>query len=207
MSSSDEQLTCLLNQGLEVLGQSAPTEALLCYLNLLSKWNRAYNLTAVRAKEDMVTRHLLDSFAILPWVKGQYLLDVGTGAGLPGIPLAIARPELQVVLLDSNGKKIRFLQEVKRVLSLTNVDIVKARVEDYRAESSFDTVISRAFSDIEQMMAWTKHVIAPDGIWLAMKGPQVDKELLKITQPFQVKTYHVPGILGMRCCVIVENKE
>ena len=113
-----KQIERSLAQGIESLGLDLSCDGLLHYLSLLYKWNQAYNLTAVRDMESMVTRHLLDSLAILPWVKGPRLLDVGTGPGLPGVPLALANPELQVVLLDSNGKKIRFLQEVKRALLL-----------------------------------------------------------------------------------------
>ena len=117
MSREPQRVADSLHEGMRQLGLHLPSEGLLHYLNLLHKWNHAYNLTAVRDMDSMVTRHLLDSLAILPWIKGDRLLDVGSGAGLPGIPLALALPELHVVLLDSNGKKIRFLQEVKRALS------------------------------------------------------------------------------------------
>ena len=131
---SDENTQILL-EGMQQLKLDFPCEGLLNYLTLLHKWNQAYNLTAVRDMKAMVTRHLLDSLAILPWLHGTRILDVGTGAGLPGIPLAIARPDLHVVLLDSNGKKARFLQEAKRALALSNVDIVQTRVENYHQSS------------------------------------------------------------------------
>ncbi len=194
-----------LHEGLRQLGLHLPTDGLLQYINLLHKWNHAYNLTAIRDPESMVIRHLLDSLAILPWVKGHRVLDVGSGAGLPGIPLALARPELHVVLLDSNGKKIRFLQEVKRVLLLENIDIVQTRVESYHQAQRFDTVTSRAFSSLEQMIHWTQHLIAVDGIWLAMKGRRPEAELAAIHHPYRVEPYRVAGIDGERCCVIVEN--
>ncbi len=194
-----------LEQGLRQLGCQAPVETLSQYLRLLDKWNRAYNLTAVRDMEAMVSRHILDSLAILPWVKGECLLDVGSGAGFPGIPLAIANPQLHVVLLDSNGKKIRFLQEAKRVLSLVNVDIIQTRVENYHPSHGFDTVTSRAFSELEQMITWTSHLIAQDGIWLAMKGRYPEAELASLYHPYRVETYTIPGLEGERCCVIVEN--
>ena len=205
MSDEQQKIADTLIEGIRNLGLHLPSEGLLCYLNLLHKWNHAYNLTAIRDIDAMVTRHLLDSLAILPWVKGPHLLDVGTGPGLPGIPLALAHPELHVVLLDSNGKKIRFLQEVKRVLSLENVDIIQTRVENYHPSHGFDTVTSRAFSTLEQMIDWTKHLIAPEGIWLAMKGRHPEAELATIHHPYRVETYSVAGIDGERCCVIVEN--
>ena len=204
---SEQRIASALNEGLHRLGLDIPCERLLEYLYLLHKWNHAYNLTAIRDLDSMVTRHLLDSLAILPWVKGPRLLDVGSGAGLPGLPLAIASPELKVVLIDSNGKKIRFLQEVKRVLSLANVDIIQSRVESYHPAHLFDTVTSRAFSHLEQMIIWTKHLVATEGIWLAMKGQYPESELATIHRPYRVETYAVVGIDGERCCVIVENKE
>ena len=204
---SEQRIACALNEGLRELGLDVPLEGFLQYLYLLHKWNHAYNLTAIRDLDSMVTLHLLDSLSIVPWVKGPCLLDVGSGAGLPGIPLAIACPELKVVLLDSNGKKIRFLHEVKRVLSLANVDIIQSRVESYHPAHLFDTVTSRAFSHLEQMIVWTKHLLATEGRWLAMKGRYPDVELAAIHRPYCVETYAVTGIDGERCCVIVENKE
>ena len=205
MSIEQERLANALTNGIVQLGLNIPSDELLEYLNLLLKWNQAYNLTAVRDADSMVTRHLLDSLAILPWIKGPHVLDVGTGPGLPGIPLALARPDLKVVLLDSNGKKIRFLHEVKRVLKLENIEVVQTRVESYQPSQAFDTVTSRAFSDLLQMISWTKHLIATDGIWLAMKGRYPDMELAAIQHPYRVETYHVAGVEGERCCVIVDN--
>ena len=196
-----------LVDGMQQLGLDFPCDKLLHYLALLHKWNQAYNLTAVRDLDSMVTRHILDSLAVIPWLQGEHLLDVGTGPGLPGIPLALARPDLKVVLLDSQGKKIRFLQEVKRVLSLNNVEIVQARVEDYHRADGFDTVVSRAFSDLQQMITWTRHLIATNGIWLAMKGRIPDVELASIQHPYRVETYSVVGVEGERCCIIIENKD
>jgi len=202
---SDHQIETMLDVGIKQLGLDLPSDAFRQYLVLLHKWNRAYNLTAVRDIEAMVGRHVLDSLAILPWLKGNRLLDVGSGAGLPGIPLALARPELQVVLLDSNGKKVRFLQEVKRALSLNNVEVIQSRVENYRPEHGFDTVTSRAFSDLQQMLHWTHHLVAPHGIWLAMKGRPLDVELAQITLPYKIEPYTVAGLDAERCCVIIEK--
>jgi 16S rRNA (guanine527-N7)-methyltransferase len=194
-----------LEQGLKQFGLSLLSEPLWQYLTLLNKWNAAYNLTAVRDIESMVGKHVMDSLAIVPWIKGERILDVGTGAGLPGIPLAIAKPDIQFVLLDSNGKKIRFLKEVKRQLNLKNLEVIEFRVENYHPAQGFDTVISRAFSSLEQMIHWTQHLIAQNGIWLAMKGRYPDTELNNIRQPYQVKEYTVEGVEGERCCVLIDN--
>ncbi len=194
-----------LKQGLQQLGLSVPVEPLLQYLLLLQKWNKAYNLTAIRDFPEMVRKHLLDSLAISPWLQGQRIIDVGTGAGLPGIPLAIAHPHLQFSLLDSNGKKIRFMQEVKRQLSLGNIEIIESRVENYKPAVGFDTVVSRAFSDLSQMISWTEHLIASGGIWLAMKGRHPETELNTINRSYKVIPYDVPGLDGERCCIIIAN--
>ncbi|WP_019215804.1 16S rRNA (guanine(527)-N(7))-methyltransferase RsmG [Legionella tunisiensis] len=203
--SDPSELALILNKGLEQLGVTTATAPLLRYLSLLHKWNRSYNLTAIRDMDIMVTRHLLDSLAIAPWIRGKRLLDVGSGAGLPGLPLALIQPTLQVVLLDSNGKKIRFLQEVKRALAIDNIEIVQTRVENYHPSLGFDTVTSRAFSDLAQMLKWTNHLVEANGIWLAMKGRYPETELASINLPYQVQSYTVPGLDGKRCCVIIEN--
>jgi len=195
----------ILKNGLSELGLKIESIKLEQYLELLHKWNHAYNLTAIRDLESMVSKHILDSLAILPFIKGKSLLDVGTGAGLPGIPLAIATPNLKIVLLDSNGKKIRFLQEVKRQLKLDNVEIIQTRVESYHPDTLFDILTSRAFSSIEQMLNLTRHLITPDGMWVLMKGLRPDDELAAIQMPSRVESYIVPGVDGERCCVIIEN--
>ncbi|MGQ3891751.1 16S rRNA (guanine(527)-N(7))-methyltransferase RsmG [Legionella sp. CNM-4043-24] len=202
-----EQSTAMmsLRDGLQAIALDTPCEPLMQYLYLLEKWNKAYNLTAIRDVQHMVTRHLLDSLAIHPWLSGTRIIDVGTGAGLPGIPLALSHPHLQFVLLDSNGKKTRFLQEVKRVLNIHNIEIVQTRVENYRPQQGFDTVISRAFSDLGQMLSWTGHLLASQGRWLAMKGRYPETELNALNRPWQVHTYTVPGLEGERCCVTIDN--
>lgn len=202
----NQSIDTILLKGMENMGLDFPTDSLLRYLSLLDKWNQAYNLTAVRNVADMVVRHILDSLAILPWIHGERLLDVGTGPGLPGIPLALANPALRVVLLDSNGKKIRFLQEVKRALELDHVEIVQTRVESYRPEHRFDTVTSRAFSELQYMLNSTQHLIAKDGVWLAMKGRYPEAELADINKSVRVEPYAIAGMDGERCCVIIENK-
>lgn len=195
----------LLTQGLEQFALQAIRAPLAHYLSLLDKWNTAYNLTAIRDVESMVSKHLLDSLAVSPWLRGTRIIDVGSGAGLPGIPLAIARPELHFTLLDSNGKKTRFLQEVKRQLHLNNVEVVQFRAENYHPSPGFDTVTSRAFSNLEQMIYWTQHLLAPQGIWLAMKGRYPAEELAVLDKTHQVERYTVEGIEGERCCVLIDN--
>ena len=192
-----------LTDGMRSLHLDIPCDGLLNYPTLLHKWNQAYNLTAIRDMTSMVTRHLLDSLAILPWLHGTNILDVGTGAGLPGIPLAIARPDLHIVLLDSNGKKTRFLQEAKRSLALNNIEIVQTRVEDYHPMHKFDTITSRAFSDLQQMLTKTHHLIAKDGCWLAMKGRNPETEVMNLTHAYKIEKYCVAGLDEERCCVII----
>lgn len=209
MNSSEhqwEQVKLRLTQGLHHLNLESLTAPLFEYLFLLNKWNSAYNLTAVRDFDGMISKHVLDSLAILPWLWGKRIIDVGTGPGLPGIPLALARPDLQFVLLDSNGKKIRFLKEVKRQLHIKNLEIVQFRVENYHTDQGFDTVVSRAFSSLKQMVQWTQHLMDKDGIWLAMKGKDPFQELKELTQKYKIEHYTAEGVEGERCCVLIENK-
>lgn len=183
----------------------AAADLLAQYLQLLNQWNQAYNLTAVRDIHEMVGRHVFDSLAVLPWIKGNLVLDVGTGAGLPGIPLAIVCPTKQFVLLDSNGKKTRFLQAVKHALKLNNIEVVQARVETYTAVRPFDTIVSRAYAHVQTMLEATQHLLAPDGIWVAMKGPNVLSELSALTYPHRVEYYSVVGMTEERCCVVINK--
>jgi 16S rRNA (guanine527-N7)-methyltransferase len=174
-------------------------EKLRAYLELLAKWNRTYNLTAVRDPLEMVPRHLLDSLAALPFLHGENLADLGSGAGLPGIPLAIAQPDLAVTLIESNGKKARFLREAVRTLPLPNVTVREIRVQD--AAGVFATVTARAFASLADMLAWGGHLLAPDGHWLAMKGRIDPEELSAIPADFRVLAVHrleVAGIEGER---------
>ena len=162
-----------LAEGLQQMGTSldaAQQGRLVAYLALLQKWNRVFNLTAVRDPAQMVSRQLLDSLSILPWVKGPRVLDVGTGAGLPGIPLAIALPELVFTLLDANGKKTRFVQQAAAELGLGNVRVVNGRIEALQDAEGFDVITSRAFASLADFLSSTAHLLADGGCWLAMKG-------------------------------------
>ena len=198
-----------LAEGLAAMGmrlEAARQERLLAYLELLFKWNRAFNLTAVRDPAIAVSRQLLDSLAILPLVRGSRLLDVGSGAGLPGIPLAIARRDWRVTLLDSNSKKTRFLRQVQLELGLENLEVVQERLEQYRAGEPFDTITSRAFSALPHLIDASRHLVAPGGRWVAMKGKIPREELEGIPEGFsvQVVPLEVPGEEGQRHAVIVE---
>ena len=159
---------------------SAQIDLLVRYLALLDKWNRTFNLTAVRDPREMVGRHLVDSLSVLPCLAGRRLLDVGSGAGLPGIPIAIARPDLEVTLLDSNSKKTRFLAQVSLELNLANVSVVHSRVERYRASQPFDTAVSRAFASLRDFWRKTQHLVGADGRLVAMKGRPPRTELDEI---------------------------
>jgi 16S rRNA (guanine527-N7)-methyltransferase len=191
-------LQASLERGIAALGLDLPGDAvgrLLDYQALLERWNATYNLTAVRDPAEMITRHLLDSLTILPYVQGATLADLGTGPGLPGIPLAIAAPGREILLVDSNGKKVRFLREAIRSLKLEGVRAVQSRVEDVQGQ--FDCVTARAFASFADMLGWGGHLLAQDGIWLAMKGKQPDDELPGIPAGFSVRSMHVLNVPGL----------
>lgn len=194
-----------LEKGLKQMDNAANRKQLLTYLRLLEKWNKAYNLTAIREPLEMVNKHILDSLAVLPFLQGSRHIDIGTGAGLPGIPLAIALPEQHFCLLDSNGKKTRFLQAVKRELGLENISIVHSRVEDYHPEQTFDTVMSRAFTDLTRMSSLSQHLLHAEGQWLALKGRSPQEELQKLSHDYQEHAYTVPFLDGERCVIIIHQ--
>lgn len=168
-----------LDQGLEQLGRGLPQPArqrLLQYVSLLAKWNRVYNLTAVRDPDAMLVRHVLDSLAVLPWLHGRRVLDAGTGAGLPGLVLAIAAPEREFVLLDSAAKKLRFVLQAIAELGLSNARAVQARLERYAPDEPFDTLVSRALGSVAGLWRDGSRLLAADGILLAMKGARAEAE-------------------------------
>lgn len=185
-------------------------EQLLGYLALLIKWNKAYNLTAVRDPDEMVSRHLLDSLSVVPYVAeaGDNWLDVGSGGGMPGIPLAIMFPERRFTLLDSNGKKTRFLTQVKLELHLHNLEVVHSRVEAFTPVQPFSGICSRAFSSLADFASWTRHLGDGETRWLAMKGLQPDDELQVLPQDFRLERTHVlkvPGCQGQRHLLILRR--
>lgn len=181
---------------------------LVAYLRLIEKWNKVYNLTAVREPEQMVVLHLLDSLALLPHVASAgTLLDVGTGAGLPGIPLAIARPDLAVTLLDASHKKAAFLRQAKAELVLANVEVVCERVEKWHPAASFDIVVSRAFAELAEFVDQAKHLVGRNGAMLAMKGVHPYEEIAKIPPTHRVENIfelRVPTLGAQRHLVLLK---
>lgn len=204
------QLRELLVTGAKVLGVELDQHAtgkLMAYMNLLAKWNKIYNLTAIDDPQRMVSHHLLDCLAIAPYINGDRVLDIGSGAGLPGIPLAIIYPNKKFVLLDSNGKKTRFLTQVVVELELDNVEVANARVEKYNSVDLFDTITARAFSSMGQTLGQSAGLCAPGGLYLFMKGREPAQEIADIGANFHVvetRLLVVPGIEGQRRLIIVK---
>jgi 16S rRNA (guanine527-N7)-methyltransferase len=184
----------------------AKIELLLHFIHLIEKWNKAYNLTAIRDKPEMVRLHILDSLSLLPHLHGQRLIDIGTGAGLPGIPLAVFRPDMEFVLLDSNAKKTRFVQQAVLELKLNNVTVINSRVENYQPAQPFDSVVCRAFAALDDILNLTAHLLADNGMLLAMKGQPPLDELTVLTKPYQIIPLAVPQIEAQRCLIRILKK-
>lgn len=210
-----ERLRADLDAGLAALAVDASADQrdrLLAYIDLLARWNRAYNLTAVREPAAMIPRHLLDSLAVLPWVGRGPVLDVGTGAGLPGLPLAILRPELAFTLLDSNGKKVRFVRQAVLESGLSKVTPVQARITAYRGPANFATITARAVATLSELCADCTPLLAPGGVLLALKGRSPAAELGDLaeaalprvrTDAAAVHRLAVPGLDAERSLVVV----
>ncbi|MDX3775217.1 16S rRNA (guanine(527)-N(7))-methyltransferase RsmG [Chromatiaceae bacterium AAb-1] len=203
-----EQLRQLVNQTTLQLSEHQLQQC-IDYVQLLVKWNNAYNLTSVREPSEMLVKHVMDSLVIAPYLSGENFIDVGTGPGLPGVLLAIYYPEKQFTLLDSLGKRIRFLGQVKLQLGLTNITPLQSRVEDHQPPQGYDGVISRAFASLSDMLHWCRHLTAVNGHFLAMKGAAVQEEIaalpdfVKVTS---VQLLSVPQLHAQRHLVILENR-
>jgi 16S rRNA (guanine527-N7)-methyltransferase len=202
----------LLAQGVTELRLDIPEETqrkLLDYLALIQKWNRVYNLTAVRDGQKMASHHLLDCLAVIPHVRAHRLVDVGSGAGLPGIPLALALPQVQLTLLDSNHKKATFLRQAVIELGLNNVEVECARAESWQPPQLFEMVVSRAFSDLPQFLDAAGHLCAADGVIAAMKGVYPDEEIAQLPGGFELRgviPLAVPGLEAERHLVLVQRR-
>lgn len=195
----------LLKQGLTKLHRADDPAPYMAYLELLQLWNARFNLTAIRDTKNMVTHHVLDSLAVAPWLHGDNILDIGTGAGFPGVMLALAYPERHFTVIDGVGKKIRFIEHAIRTLNISNVKAYALRAEDYRPDKTFDTVISRALTDINRFIALSKHLLNRNGVWHAMKGRVPEAELDSLALPYQIHQYRVPFLDEQRCSIIIEN--
>ena len=183
-------------------------QQLVDFVKLLDKWNKAYNLTSVRNPDEMLVKHIMDSLVVSQHLQGQQFIDVGTGPGLPGIPLAIANPDKQFVLLDSLGKRITFIKNAIRELKLTNVTPVLSRVEEYQ-EQQFDGVLSRAFASLNDMVDWCYHLPNESGCFYALKGQYQQEEIAEVNQPVElidVIKLSVPELIGERHLVVLKNK-
>ncbi|AOM41814.1 16S rRNA (guanine(527)-N(7))-methyltransferase RsmG [Xenorhabdus hominickii] len=184
-------------------------QQLIAYVDMLNKWNKAYNLTSVRDPEQILVRHIMDSIVVNSSLNGTRFIDVGTGPGLPGIPLAIVRPDSHFTLLDSLGKRVRFLRQVQHELGLTNIEPVQSRVEEFIPEPPFDGVISRAFASLQDMLSWCSHLPKPqEGRFYALKGALPEEELAQLPAGITLDTFialQVPELDEQRHLVILKS--
>jgi 16S rRNA (guanine527-N7)-methyltransferase len=208
---SCEPLAAAIQEGciaLDLHLEPAVVQKLCRFVELLEKWNRVYNLTSVRDPQAMVTRHILDSLAVMPFLTTGRLLDVGTGAGLPGLPIALVRTDLSVTLLDSNAKKLRFVRQAVAELGVENVEIIHQRLERYRPAQAFDMVISRAVSSLRELYDQTSRLVKPGGRFLIMKGarPNAEIEAFMPGRGLRVETLQVPGLEAERHLLWCEKR-
>jgi 16S rRNA (guanine527-N7)-methyltransferase len=213
---SSEALATELSSGLKKLGLTLSSEQqqlLLDYLALLVKWNKAFNLSGVKNASDMLSRHILDSLSMVPFIKGNCILDVGTGPGLPGIPLAICYPQKDFILLDSNGKKTRFIFQALVELGLKNVDVQNTRIENLSTSKEIDTIVSRAFSTIKDLLTVTQHIVDRASVpitILAMKGLYPEEELADLPMNYVMRaatSVKVPGHPAERHIIEITAKD
>ncbi|MBN1684266.1 MAG: 16S rRNA (guanine(527)-N(7))-methyltransferase RsmG [Gammaproteobacteria bacterium] len=202
-----EKVRALLEKYLKNSLSDQQIDLLDQYVSLILKWNKFYNLTAITDPQEIVIKHILDSLSVLPYLKGDRILDVGTGAGFPGIPLAISLPNKHFSLLDSSNKKIQFLIHIVSMLHLKNIEIIHSRVESYQNQQGFNTIITRAFSDLPHFLKTTQHLIGPHGIFIAMRG--VTLSTIQTPDGFQIKdiiSLRIPDLSAERHVVIVESR-
>lgn len=206
-----EKLSGILSTGIESMGLMVTQEQqqkLIAYVALMHKWNKAYNLTSVREPEQMVVKHLLDSLSVMPHISAQNVIDVGTGPGLPGMPLAIVLPETRFTLLDSLGKRVRFMKQCVHELKLENVECVHDRVEAHTEKAPYDIVLSRAFASLKDMLHWCEHLVDSNGKYLALKGQFPQSEIDEVSNHFcvdSVLTLEVPDLVGERHLVTIHK--
>ena len=202
-------MECELAKGLDqlnIVASQVQQNQLLCLMQQLIKWNKTYNLTAIKDPAEVLTLHLMDSLAVIPFINQKTILDVGTGAGFPGLPLAIMLPQTQFTLLDGNSKKIRFIRQQIHTLKLSNVEVMHSRVEDAKG-TQYQAIISRAFASMEDMVNLTRHLLAKGGMWLAMRGRYSGLEsatLKTLVNEVKVHQLKVPGLDAQRCLVLLE---
>jgi 16S rRNA (guanine527-N7)-methyltransferase len=207
-----QELHTILVQGLDALSlelSERQQQQLVDYVLLMDKWNKAYNLTSVRDPKQMMVKHILDSLAIVPHLEGDNIIDVGTGPGLPGMPLAIAFPEKRFTLLDSLGKRVRFMTQSIHTLGLKNVTPVQSRVEAHNGEVPYDIVLSRAFASLKDMLHWCQHLVDSEGQFLALKGQFPQDEIEEVSDHFHVRKTEnltVPNLVGERHLVWLKKK-
>ena len=203
---TEEQALLIQAQKMSVHVSPTQVSRMLAYLEMLKKWNKVHNLTAIRDQNKMLTHHLLDSLSVVPWLSAKRLLDVGSGGGLPGIPLAIAQPAMHVTLIDSNHKKTSFLRQAVIELKLNNVEVVNGRVEQWGGEdNNYDGIIARAFAEVTQLIAQTRSLLTEEGYWYVMKGVYPTSELNTLPHDVQLvaaHSLHVPELMAERNLLI-----
>ena len=208
--SLHEQLAQLIAQT-DLVVSEKQIDQLVGYVEMLNKWNKAFNLTSVRNPSEMLVKHIMDSIVISPYLEGKRFIDVGTGPGLPGIPLAIMNPDCEFFLLDSLGKRIRFIKQVLHELKIENVTPVLSRVEEFQPEEKFDAVLSRAFASMTDMVTWCRHLPKNDsGVFLALKGQASQEEIDQLPEwcsVIEVKALAVPELEGERHLVVLEDQD